>query len=105
MYTLRQLKGKRAIQGGQVQEIAHPMDEILVEDQSKRNGWRRLGFISRHDGAGIIFHHGLSEGEKQEARDAVEKLRAESNDWKVADKYSTPVDPPEVEEEEYDDDE
>lgn len=107
MYQLRQLVGRRALGSGRIQEVSHPMDEILVDDESKTNGLRRVGFISRHDGAGIVFGYGLSEGEKQEIRDAVSQLRDERNSWATSDKFSAPAEIPEelLEDEEADEDE
>ena len=105
MYSLRQLVGKRQARDG-VESVALPMDEVLKEDQTKTNGVRRVGFISRHDGATLIFVRGVPAGEQQEALEAVKEIRA-AKDYAVADETADPAElPPELieaEEEELDD--
>ena len=103
MYTLRQMVGKRRTKSG-VEEVKRPIDEILKQDATKRNGVRRIGLISRHDGAPISFTaFGLSEGEKAEAVAAVTELRKEQK-LATAEAHTSvpevPMEPVEVDEDE-----
>jgi hypothetical protein len=93
MYKLRQLVGKRA-NNGVIEEVAQPIDEVLVSNASKTCGWERLGFVSRHDGAHISFKAGLSEGDKQAAHSAVTKMRSEAYKFATAGKFVSTMELP-----------
>jgi len=105
-YSLRQLIGKRVVKG-EVQEIANPIDEILIEDATKTNGFKRIGFVSRHNGAGCTFTvWGMPLAEQEEAASAVAELRTQLYGFKTAARYSgLPTIPPQDEPEEMDFDE
>lgn len=100
MIELRQIVGRRAGKGGQVETIAQPVDFVI------RDG-KCVGTIARHSNASLCFNvwH-LSEPEKEDIRREVERMRAGNTEFSgVAEKTSSPPQIPDDVAAEYSDEE